>query len=350
MTRRFQGEILTSREETDEYLKNSLFRSKSFYEVPDELWERALYLWARYHSQTERFDRAACTGWKYGEAIPVNHEQRMMSYQNADRQRLLLERESGGIPLELFREANQAVLRWGLAEQEAFCKDYEWRRAMIIKCEKHGEVTAEPNTNGDVYCPQCIITEDITHKLHVDKAKPGTEMNGVTLVTADGAVLESIQSFTSTARDREKLLKAGKIYGLMRGPHFSIYAVQGHMPCQSPCEPGQRAEEAETMTLHPERKGTVICEKHGESGVAPIKKMNPKTSKPEPYCLKCWNELQERCRGLEGPSQYEMFLEGLKKADLIESYRMTGEDTAEIKMKYVVNWINKVGWSRLDQG
>ena len=50
------------------------------------------------------------------------------------------------------------------------------------------------------------------------------------------------------------------------------------------------------------------------------------------------------------PSQYEKFLEGLKKADLIESYRMTGDDTAEIKMKHVVNWINKVGWSRLDQG
>lgn len=45
--------------------------------------------------------------------------------------------------------------------------------------------------------------------------------------------------------------------------------------------------------------------------------------------------------------QYQEFLEGLKKAGLIEDYRMTGEDTAEITMKHVVNWLNRVGWLRL---
>jgi len=30
---------------------------------------------------------------------------------------------------------------------------------MKIKCAKHGEVQAEPNVNGDVYCPRCMCDQ-----------------------------------------------------------------------------------------------------------------------------------------------------------------------------------------------
>jgi hypothetical protein len=179
---------------------------------------------------------------------------------------------------------------------------------MIIKCEKHGEVEGQSSLNNDLFCPECSKEATKTwaeraaqRTVHTDKAKPGTEFNGTTILTADGAILGSIQTFTPTSEDREKLLKAGKIYELSepRGPYSMGCAVQGHIPCQSPCEPGQRAEGTE-----PEVK--------------------------------------------KEPSQYEQFLEDLKKADLIESYRMTGENTAEITMKYAVNWLNKLGWSRID--
>jgi hypothetical protein len=94
----------------------------------DEVWEKALYLWARYHSHTESFDRTCCTGWKHGQAFPVNPEQRMESSRNAERQRELLKRDSGNISAEMLREANRVVLKWGLEVQEAFCNDWEWRR------------------------------------------------------------------------------------------------------------------------------------------------------------------------------------------------------------------------------
>jgi hypothetical protein len=176
---------------------------------------------------------------------------------------------------------------------------------MILKCEKHGEVEIHPTIDKDTHCPKCLSEAlqrfNAREKvLHTDKAKPGTQYNGMTIHTADGAVLGSIQTFTPASEDRERLLKVGKIYELSepRGPYSMGGAVQGHIPCKLG-EPGQRAE------------GT----------------------KPEVK---------------KEPSQYEQFLEDLKKADLIESYKMTGENTAEITMKYALNWLNKLGWSRID--
>jgi hypothetical protein len=209
---------------------------------------------------------------------------------------------------------------------------------MKIQCKEHGEVEADANYNGDVYCPQCrnaLFVEAMQqvpidpavavelratsnalyeafktrfrHEdkptemngvavklLHTDKAKPGTQYNSMTIVTREGEVMGSTQSFTPTTEDQEKLLKAGKTYELSepRGPYSMGCGVRGSMPCEL-----------------------------GEPGAPKVKKE---------------------------PSQYEQFLEDLKKADLIESYKMTGENTAEITMKYAVNWLNKLGWSRIN--
>ena len=218
---------------------------------------------------------------------------------------------------------------------------------MIIKCEEHGEVEGQPSLNNDLFCPECSKEAMKTwaeraaqRMVHTDKAKPGTEMNGLTLSDVHGNVLGSIQTITPTVEDREKLLKVGKLYELSepRGPYSMGCAVQGHMPCRL-CEPGQRAEEAEKRLEYCPSCGRLLP--FGKSLLGFLD--DPPFEKPA-RCPDCGWELKKE------PPQYEQFLEGLKKADLIESYRMTGEDTAEIKMKHVVNWINKVGWSRLEPG
>ena len=101
----------------------------------------------------------------------------------------------------------------------------------------------------------------------------------------------------------------------------------------------------------------IKCEKHGESEVTP-------NANGDTHCPKCLSAAIQRfnnysmgcsvqgsacklCEPETKLSQYEDILLGLKRAGLIDSCKMTGEDTAEVKILPVPNWLNKIGWSRL---
>ena len=183
---------------------------------------------------------------------------------------------------------------------------------MKIQCKEHGEVEADANYNGDIYCSQCrnALFVEAMQQVPIDPAvavelratsnalyeafktrfrhedKP-TEMNGVAVKLIED---DAIGLLTSFALAPKTLIE--RVHELTKRDYSMGCEVRGSMPCKL-CEPGA-----------------------------------PKVKKE--------------------PSQYEQFLEDLKKADLIESYRMTGENTAEITMKYAVNWLNKLGWSRIN--
>ena len=159
---------------------------------------------------------------------------------------------------------------------------------MIIKCEKHGEVDVMPNPSGEVQCPTCLS--------------------------------EILRQFYTHTRD--------KIFDSFRVP-TKILGID-------PAKPGEERTGITVATIEGKDVLPYITSVSIGCSISEDRQDNP-----------CGPERQEedRCQ-----PQYEDFLLGLKRAGLIESYRMTGEDTAEVKMLPVRNWINKLCWERLRQG